>query len=116
MLMSGVAIVIMLVMCIVVMLGVVFFYLGGRMGRVRSRLGGVECGFDVKSDSRVAFSLRFFLLTVIFLVFDVEIVILLPVPFLVGEVEQVFICVIFFGVLLLGLVYEWFDGSLDWEM
>ena len=111
--MTGRAFFLLFVLVLRVLIGLVFFYLGGRFYWVRLCARSFECGFDVLCDSRIPFSLRFFLLTVVFLIFDVEIVLLLPIPFIMGRVEGCLVAGVFFGVLILGLVYEWFDGSLD---
>ena len=114
--MTGSAIFLLFVMLLGAVIGCLFFYLGARAYWARLCASAFECGFDVVSDSRVPFSLRFFLLTVVFLIFDVEIVLLLPIPFVVERVEGSVVAGVFFGVLILGLVYEWYDGSLDWEI
>nr|YP_011033015.1 NADH dehydrogenase subunit 3 [Pardosa pseudoannulata]WRI06650.1 NADH dehydrogenase subunit 3 [Pardosa pseudoannulata] len=72
-----------------------------------------ECGFDPYSSTRMFFSYRFFLISILFIIFDVEISLMLPVPFMFSELGVV----VFFSfilILLLGLVYEYFYGSLDW--
>nr|WNH42378.1 NADH dehydrogenase subunit 3 [Neoperla vicina] len=83
----------------------------------REKSSPFECGFDPKSSSRLPFSLRFFLIAVIFLIFDVEIALLLPlililpysdlsIWFLIGS--------LFLVILLIGLYYEWTQGALQW--
>nr|WJQ21836.1 NADH dehydrogenase subunit 3 [Actornithophilus grandiceps] len=72
-----------------------------------------ECGFESSFFSRIPFSLHFFSVSVVFLVFDLEIVALLPlVTWLTGVT---FITLLIF-ILMLGLIIEWFDGSLDWSL
>ena len=76
-----------------------------------------ECGFDPQRSARVPFSLRFFLLAVIFLIFDVEVVVLFPVLYVVGgrrSVRGVSAVLFFLVILLVGLFHEWREGSLDW--
>lgn len=76
-----------------------------------------ECGFDPRSSARLPFSVRFFLLAVIFLIFDVEIALLLPLPFVAVKrysVVSLIAVIIFLFVLIIGLVHEWREGSLDW--
>lgn len=75
-----------------------------------------ECGFDPKVSSRLPFSTRFFLLAVIFLIFDIELVLLIPIP-LSSTPYYIFFAIslpLVFFILLLGLLHEWFEGSLDW--
>nr|YP_010460109.1 NADH dehydrogenase subunit 3 [Lycosa singoriensis]UUC05156.1 NADH dehydrogenase subunit 3 [Lycosa singoriensis] len=73
-----------------------------------------ECGFDPYSSTRLVFSYRFFLISILFVIFDVEISLMLPVPFLLLSELGVFFFFLFIFVLLVGLVYEYFYGSLDW--
>nr|AVN68190.1 NADH dehydrogenase subunit 3 [Lamproblatta sp. LA male] len=83
----------------------------------REKSSPFECGFDPKSSARMPFSLRFFLIAVIFLVFDVEIALILPMPIIMNLSNMkwwTFISTIFLLILLLGLYHEWNQGSLNW--
>nr|WNH42365.1 NADH dehydrogenase subunit 3 [Neoperla orthonema] len=76
-----------------------------------------ECGFDPKSSSRLPFSLRFFLIAVIFLIFDVEIALLLPLILIFPHSNLMIWFMIsssFLVILLIGLYYEWKQGALQW--
>nr|AVN67334.1 NADH dehydrogenase subunit 3 [Byrsotria cabrerai] len=76
-----------------------------------------ECGFDPMSSARLPFSLRFFLIAVIFLIFDVEIALMLPMTIIsmVSDMKAWFIIsAIFLMILLIGLFHEWNQGSLEW--
>jgi NADH-ubiquinone oxidoreductase chain 3 len=78
-----------------------------------------ECGFDPISNIRKPFSLRFFILVILFLVFDVEVVLLFPVLILINAASSKFLVLgllIFLLALLVGLIYEWFIGALDWNV
>nr|QXT45792.1 NADH dehydrogenase subunit 3 [Maccaffertium mediopunctatum] len=83
----------------------------------REKSSPFECGFDPKSSSRLPFSLRFFLIAVIFLIFDVEIALLLPLIILL-PISQPYVWLyvggFFLLILIVGLYHEWKQGALDW--
>nr|NP_008503.1 NADH dehydrogenase subunit 3 [Ixodes hexagonus]AAD05510.1 NADH dehydrogenase 3 [Ixodes hexagonus] len=82
----------------------------------KEKLSPFECGFDPFSLSRIPFSLKFFLISIIFLIFDIEIVIILPLP-LLSQNKNIFflISIIIINTLILwGLIYEWNKGMLEW--
>nr|QNE85394.1 NADH dehydrogenase subunit 3 [Platypalpus agilis] len=83
----------------------------------REKSSPFECGFDPKSSARLPFSLRFFLITIIFLIFDVEIALILPMV-LIMDMSQLIMwsltSTIFIIILLLGLYHEWNQGALEW--
>nr|YP_009773388.1 NADH dehydrogenase subunit 3 [Leptochiton nexus]QIZ12591.1 NADH dehydrogenase subunit 3 [Leptochiton nexus] len=83
----------------------------------REKSSVFECGFDPLKSARAPFSLRFFLLAVIFLIFDVEIVLLFPIiSSLVwnGSVSVLLGGLVFIMIILVGLLHEWREGSLSW--
>nr|AND96738.1 NADH deshydrogenase subunit 3 [Onthophagus nitidior] len=83
----------------------------------REKSSPFECGFDPKSSSRMPFSLHFFLIAVIFLIFDVEITLLIPIIMSIKISSMLnFNLIIFFFIfiLLFGLYYEWKKGALTW--
>nr|QXG19652.1 NADH dehydrogenase subunit 3 [Scaptodrosophila lebanonensis] len=84
----------------------------------REKSSPFECGFDPKSSSRLPFSLRFFLITIIFLIFDVEIALILPM-IMVMKYSNLMIwsitSLIFILILLAGLYHEWNQGMLNWS-
>ena len=83
----------------------------------REKSSPFECGFDPKDKSRVPFSIRFFLIIIIFLIFDVEISILLKIPFQLDYEKYKGRLGIYFiiWVLLLGTLEEWRRGALTWK-
>lgn len=82
----------------------------------REKISPFECGFDPFSSSRVPFSLRFYLIALIFLIFDVEIVLILPVVplfYVVNLRVWLIVSLGFVFILLFGLYYEWLHGALN---
>nr|AAF77322.1 NADH dehydrogenase subunit 3 [Drosophila simulans] len=84
----------------------------------REKSSPFECGFDPKSSSRLPFSLRFFLITIIFLIFDVEIALILHMIIII-KYSNIMIwtitSIIFILILLIGLYHEWNQGMLNWS-
>nr|YP_010960594.1 NADH dehydrogenase subunit 3 [Myrophis microchir]WNH38036.1 NADH dehydrogenase subunit 3 [Myrophis microchir] len=81
------------------------------------KLSPYECGFDPIGSARLPFSMRFFLVAILFLLFDLEIALLLPLPWAdqLPDPMQTFFWVMLIIVLLtLGLIYEWYQGGLEW--
>nr|YP_010448657.1 NADH dehydrogenase subunit 3 [Sinelater perroti]UTS56945.1 NADH dehydrogenase subunit 3 [Sinelater perroti] len=83
----------------------------------REKSSPFECGFDPKSSARMPFSLQFFLIAMIFLIFDVEITLLLPLTMILKMTNPLMFSIItllFIIILLLGLYHEWKQGALNW--
>nr|WCQ78422.1 NADH dehydrogenase subunit 3 [Agrypninae sp. GTI-132] len=83
----------------------------------REKSSPFECGFDPKSSARIPFSLQFFLIAVIFLIFDVEITLLLPLVVTMKTTNMMsFLSItsVFILILLGGLYHEWKQGALNW--
>nr|YP_010713434.1 NADH dehydrogenase subunit 3 [Mooreobdella quaternaria]WDA96109.1 NADH dehydrogenase subunit 3 [Mooreobdella quaternaria] len=83
----------------------------------RYKTSPFECGFDPYSNARIPFSTRFFLLAIIFIVFDIEVVLLMPTPLLVENSNSTSLLFIFFTLMLIlfiGLMHEWNEGSINW--
>nr|AFQ62283.1 NADH dehydrogenase subunit 3 [Parocyusa longitarsis] len=84
----------------------------------REKSSPFECGFDPKSSARLPFSLQFYLIAIIFLIFDVEITLLIPLIYTlkISNFSQfLFIYLFFLFILLIGLYYEWNQGALNWS-
>nr|QFS00171.1 NADH dehydrogenase subunit 3 [Sinaechinocyamus mai] len=76
-----------------------------------------ECGFDPLNSARLPFSFRFFLVAILFLLFDLEIALLFPLPaasLYSAPTQLIPISTIFMIILTLGLVFEWLNGGLEW--
>ena len=83
--------------------------LRARSNNDREKNSPFECGFDPKNNARVPFSLRFFILAIIFIVFDIEIVLLMPLPILntiINTIQAETATIVFLVILLLGLFHE----------
>nr|YP_009118034.1 NADH dehydrogenase subunit 3 [Urosaurus nigricaudus]AJF22785.1 NADH dehydrogenase subunit 3 [Urosaurus nigricaudus]QCT81379.1 NADH dehydrogenase subunit 3 [Urosaurus nigricaudus]QCT81392.1 NADH dehydrogenase subunit 3 [Urosaurus nigricaudus]QCT81405.1 NADH dehydrogenase subunit 3 [Urosaurus nigricaudus]QCT81431.1 NADH dehydrogenase subunit 3 [Urosaurus nigricaudus] len=81
------------------------------------KLSPYECGFDPLGTARLPFSLRFFLVAILFLLFDLEIALLLPLPWatnMTNSTETMLLTTMILLLLTLGLAYEWSQGGLEW--
>nr|AKF33597.1 NADH dehydrogenase subunit 3 [Tyto longimembris] len=81
------------------------------------KLSPYECGFDPLGSARLPFSIRFFLVAIMFLLFDLEIALLLPLPWstqLQSPTTTLALTCIIIMMLTLGLIYEWTQGGLEW--
>nr|WQF69072.1 NADH dehydrogenase subunit 3 [Amblyomma nodosum] len=101
---------------IVTMILIVFMMLYFKNFSSKEKLSPFECGFDPFSHSRVPFSLKFFFIGIIFLIFDVEIIILIPFPFLLYSKNFSFIIsfILINLIIMFGLMFEWKMGMIDW--
>ena len=81
------------------------------------KLSAYECGFDPFDDARSTFDVRFYLVAILFIIFDLEIAFLFPWAVSLGNIGIVgFISMmIFLFILTIGFIYEWKKGALDWE-
>nr|AGH18223.1 NADH dehydrogenase subunit 3 [Aethopyga boltoni]AGH18224.1 NADH dehydrogenase subunit 3 [Aethopyga boltoni]AGH18225.1 NADH dehydrogenase subunit 3 [Aethopyga boltoni] len=81
------------------------------------KLSPYECGFDPLGSARLPFSIRFFLVAILFLLFDLEIALLLPLPWAVqleSPTTTMTLACSLILLLTLGLIYEWIQGGLEW--
>src|ERR1700722_12299266 len=76
-----------------------------------------ECGFEAFSDARAKFDVRFYLVAILFIIFDLEIAFLFPWAVALGDIGMFgfWSMMVFLGVLTIGFIYEWKKGALEWE-
>ena len=76
-----------------------------------------ECGFEAFEDSRMKFDVRYYLVAILFIIFDLEIAFLFPWAVVLDEIGLFGIVAmgIFLGILVIGFIYEWKKGALEWE-
>ena len=76
-----------------------------------------ECGFNAFDDARMKFVVRFYLVSILFIIFDLEVAFLFPWAVAFGEISMVafWSMMVFLGVLTIGFAYEWKKGALEWE-
>ena len=81
------------------------------------KLSAYECGFEAFDDSRMEFDVRFYLVAILFIIFDLEIAFLFPWAISLGNIGALgfWSMMIFLSVLTIGFVYEWKKGALEWE-
>jgi len=109
----------------------IFLIVGGGVGLVMLAAGWVlsptrpdseklspyECGFEAFEDSRMKFDVRYYLVAILFILFDLEIAFLFPWAIVLEQVGWfgfAAMCV-FLGILVIGFIYEWKKGALEWE-
>ena len=100
--------------------GVVMIALGFVLGTRRpdsEKLSPYECGFEAFEDARMKFDVRFYLVAILFIIFDLEIAFLFPWAVVLDRIGGVGLIAmtIFLGILVIGFVYEWKKGALEWE-
>jgi NADH-quinone oxidoreductase subunit A len=114
-----------------VLVGVAFGLVMPLMGRVlgphrpdSEKLSPYECGFEAFEDARMKFDVRYYLIAIIFIIFDLEIAFLFPWATVLGEFAEsegalrlfgFFEMLVFLGILVLGFVWVWKKGALEWE-
>jgi len=81
------------------------------------KLSAYECGFEPFEDSRMEFDVRFYLVAILFIIFDLEIAFLFPWAISLGKIGLFgfFSMMMFLFILTIGFIYEWKKGALDWE-
>jgi NADH-quinone oxidoreductase subunit A len=81
------------------------------------KLSPFECGFEAFEDARMKFDVRYYLVAILFILFDLEIAFLFPWAIVLKEIGMFgFVSMlVFLGILVVGFVYEWMKGALEWE-
>ncbi len=115
---------ILLFILVGIVFGAVPLLLGGILSRAlgvhrpdSEKLSPYECGFEAFEDARMKFDVRYYLVAILFILFDLEIAFLFPWAVALGGIGWFgFLSMVaFLGVLTVGFVYEWRKGALDWE-
>nr|UPL65850.1 NADH dehydrogenase subunit 3 [Cantacader sp.] len=107
-----------LVMLLSSALSMIMFVMSKKLINEREKMSPFECGFDPKSSSRMSFSIQFFLTAMLFLIFDIEIMIIMPMILSIkysNIMNWTIVMSLFITTLILGLYYEWKSGVLEWK-
>ena len=82
-----------------------------------AKLSPYECGFEAFEDSRMKFDVRYYLVAILFIIFDLEIAFLFPWAVVLKEIGLFgfMAMAVFLGILVIGFIYEWKKGALEWE-
>ena len=81
------------------------------------KLSAYECGFNAFDDARMKFDVRFYLVSILFIIFDLEVAFLFPWAVSFGQIGMFgfWSMMVFLGVLTIGFIYEWKKGALEWD-
>ncbi len=92
-------------------------YIVGRQRPDSEKISAYECGFEAFDDARSKFDVRFYLVAILFIIFDLEVAFLFPWAVALGDIGLFgfWSMVIFLGILTIGFIYEWKKGALEWE-
>ena len=92
-------------------------YILGPSRKYDEKASSYECGFEAFDDARSRFDVRFYLVAILFIIFDLEVAFLFPWAVSLGAIGVFgfWSMVVFLGLLTIGFVYEWRKGALDWE-
>jgi len=111
---------VLLFIVVATLIGFALLTAGSLLGPRRpdpEKLSPYECGFEAFEDSRMKFDVRYYLVAILFILFDLEIAFLFPWAIANGTVGLVgfWTVMVFLAVLTVGFIYEWKKGALDWE-
>ena len=103
-------------------MGIAILMVGGSMIAAKQhpdseKLSAYECGFEAFDDARGRFDVRFYLVAILFIIFDLEVAFLFPWAVSLGKIGLLgfWSMMIFLGILTIGFIYEWKKGALEWE-
>jgi NADH-quinone oxidoreductase subunit A len=98
-------------------LGSVLGRLGVKHGGDAEKLSAYECGFEPFEDTRVKFDVRYYLVAILFIIFDLEIAFLFPWAVALGRIGTTGLAAMggFLFILVIGFAYEWKKGALEWD-
>ena len=111
---------ILLFLLVALVVGVAPVVLGSVLGPRRpdvEKNSPYECGFEAFEDARMKFDVRYYLVAILFILFDLEIAFLFPWAVVINEIGTAgfLAMMLFLGILIVGFVYEWMKGALEWE-
>ena len=111
---------VLLFIIVALAMGVAPLVLGRLLGPHRpdaAKLSPYECGFEAFEDARMKFDVRYYLVAILFILFDLEIAFLFPWAMVLKEIGMFgFVSMmIFLAILVVGFIYEWMKGALEWE-
>lgn len=101
----------------IILVGVPFLFCSSSNLAYPEKLSAYECGFDPFDDARSRFDIRFYLVSILFIIFDLEVAFLFPWAVCLNKIGLFgfWSMMVFLFILTIGFVYEWQKGALDWE-
>lgn len=111
---------ILIFICVTLVMGSAFIIAGKLLGPSRpdaEKNSPYECGFEAFEDSRMKFDVRYYLVAILFIIFDLEIAFLFPWAIVLDQIGTfgLVAMAIFLAVLVIGFIFEWKKGALEWE-
>ncbi len=115
---------ILIFLAVAAVIAVLLLALGTGLGRLsarfhgdREKLSAYECGFEAFEDARMKFDVRYYLVAILFIIFDLEIAFLFPWAVALGDIGTFGLIAmgIFLLILVVGFIYEWKKGALEWD-
>ena len=111
---------ILIFLCISTVIGIALVVIGGLLGPTRpdsEKLSAYECGFEAFEDTRMRFDVRYYLVAILFIIFDLEIAFLFPWAVTLDQIGLFGLAAmgVFLIILTVGFIYEWKKGALEWD-